>query len=103
MTRRTAKTFERGEVVDDGSEHPLHRLERAALEYAKAARGSSAADIRAARRVPGKSAREDLLAARARRRKIDASTLLQAAAQMFSAWSAAPPVPSRRIRKRSVK
>jgi len=68
-------------------EHPVNRLERAALEYAKAAARSSGADIRAERYTGNRGARAAVLAAKARRHKIDCSTLLQCAANAFSDWS----------------
>ena len=80
----------RGEVVVETltDEHPVHRLERAALEYAKAAAGSRGADIRAENYTGERGQRASVLAARARRRKIDSLTLLQAAAGAFADWSA---------------
>lgn len=88
-----AGEVERGAVVSTGAwvalgdEHPLHRLERAAAEYAKATIGSRGSDLRAANLTGTRGARAGVLAARARTRKIDASMRLQAAAMLFAAWA----------------
>lgn len=69
-------------------EHPLHRLERAALEYARAAARCAGANRRATQYTGRRAERADQLAAEARRHKIDCSTLLAAAADAYAAWKA---------------